>query len=797
MIEKHNRRLGGDIESNGLLHAQGDIKAMDRVHCIGYQDMDSKEEFYFGPPVPLDHPVWDMDTDDPWLSKTRELLADPTSENMEDGVKFLAGASMSVFHNGANFDYRALAKFYPKVDLTAVKKWDTYVMAKLVWPADILLGPDLERGRKGTMPMNLLKSHSLKAWGYRLGNNKDDYRGDLLKFPVLLDETGLDVNAKERYARRWEEWNPYMARYMMQDNRPMVDLFKLIEKRVGWVEPKQGDLVWPEFTFEYEHEYATIIAEQEDFGVRFDMDKALKLERELKNQKAKHEAALKDLFGSWWQPGEIVTPGADRNVKRNDLPSVTVARVSERTGKALAPYVGPPLERYSVDAPYTPIVRTEYNPSSREHLGMRLQDVYGWHPKAYGKNGKPTVDEGTLEEIPEAVIPAEVRKLIKNYFVINKTLGMVSLGAQAWMNKVDEFLRIHGRVDSIGAISRRCTHSSPNTAQCPAVLKAKVGKLVEDTPKDHPLYDTYVQLLAEHGPKHEVILLLLEGRYGWECRELFSADKVGDLLADGTMITEDWELTGVDASSLELIDLGHYLVPYDGGAFRDRVCDPSRDPHTEHSEITGQTRADTKTATYLYVFGGTAYKLSLAIDVKEEEIIELLQYRGLSALLRALVKRFDEDFVAKMDDKQKAKLVKARKIILAFEEKITGIKDLKTNISTAAEKGWIKGMDGSKIHVRKAHAALNTVIQSAGAMSCKVWKVLMHRRMKAEGYIHGVDYKQVLDVHDEVQWTHRPGLGPFIKKMADECMKEAGRMLNLRGEYRTDGKTGHNWAETH
>lgn len=764
MAERHNRRLGGDIESNGLLHAKGDIKAMDRVHCVGYMDMDTAEEFYFGPPVPFDHPVWEMDVDDPHLEATRKLLASPTSENMEDAVKFLADASLSVFHNGANFDYRALAKFYPTVDLSLVKKWDTYVMAKLVWPADVLLGPDLERGRKGKMPMNLLKSHSLKAWGYRLGNNKDDYGGDPIKFPVLLDETGLDVNAKERFARRWEEWNPHMARYMMQDNRPMVDLFKLIEKRVGWVDPQKADLVWPEFTFEYEHEYAQIIAEQEDFGVRFDMDRARKLERELLNQKATHEKSLKELFGTWWQPSEEVTPGADRNVKRTDLPDVTIPRVSPKTGKPLAPYVGPPVERYSVDAPYVPVVRTEFNPSSRDHLGMRLQDVYGWRPKAFGKNGKPTVDEGTLEELPEAVIPEATRKLIKNYFVVNKTLGMLSGGRMAWLNQVREDGRLHGRVDSIGAISRRCTHSSPNLAQCPAVLKKKVKH--------------------EDGTTSEVIQYMLDGRYGWECRELFTAD-------------EGWELTGVDASSLELIDLGHYLVPYDGGAFRDRVCDPARDPHTEHSEITGQTRADTKTATYLYVFGGTAYKLSLSIDVEDSEIIELLQYRGLSALLRALAKRFDEDFVSKMDDKQKAKLVKARKIILAFETKITGIKDLKENISRAAEKGWIKGMDGSKVHVRKAHAALNTVIQSAGAMSCKVWKVLMHRRMKAEGYIHGIDYKQVLDVHDEVQWTHRPGLGPFIKQIADECMKEAGRLLNLRGEYRTDGKTGHNWAETH
>jgi hypothetical protein len=41
------------------------------------------------------------------------------------------------------------------------------------------------------------------------------------------------------------------------------------------------------------------------------------------------------------------------------------------------------------------------NCGSRDHLGMRLQAVYGWKPKKFGKDGKPSVDESTLEEVVE------------------------------------------------------------------------------------------------------------------------------------------------------------------------------------------------------------------------------------------------------------------------------------------------------------------------------------------------------------------------------------------------------------
>lgn len=757
------RRLVGDFEGNGLL----DMGPALRMHCLGTIDMDApgpapsgREEFYYGPAVPYDFD-WDrMPVPD---EATRQLLANPTSLDIADGVRSLQDADMTVFHNGVDYDYIAAEMCYPWFKRPA-KAWDSYVMAKVVWPVDILADPDFKRAKAAInpMPMNLVKRHSLKAWGWRLGDHKADYEGDFHKYPEPRDRPAKAGD--ERFDRRWDEWNGFMAAYMMQDNRPCLKLWNLIEDRVGWNPEVKCSVVWPERVFEVEHEVARIIKRQELHGVHFNVPKAQRLAADLTNELAKIEKQLVATFGSWWATSPVVTPAASRKVKLTYLPDVTRPRFGAK-GQPLAPYVGPPVCEYSPDAPYTPIEWTTFQPSSRDHLGQRLQALYGWKPKMFGKNGKPTVDEGTLEEIPEAVMPKDVRKLLINYFVVAKTLGTLAKGQKAWLNLVDDNGFIHGGMDTAGAITGRCTHKNPNLSGVPAVMKVK---------------DVH-----EDGTKYERVAYGLEGRYGFECKELFEADP-------------GWEFTDCDASSLELIDLGHFLYPLDGGKFSARVCDPNRDPHQEHADLADMTRSDAKTATYLKVYGGGAYKLSLALTVGDDtEVVELLGYRGLPMLLSNLVKRFDQTFVDKLDDNQRARIAKARIILNKFDKNIEGLKALSDDVSKVAERGWLKGLDGRRVYVRKAYAALNTLLQSAGAETCKLWLVLIHQELERRGWVYGKDFKQVLFVHDALSFTHRPGLGPELLEVAFAQIKVAGRMLGLRGEYRAAGKTDKDWARTH
>lgn len=723
-----------DIESDGLLKAvpARNIRQNTQVWCIGGVDLDTGEGLYWGPAVPEGDPYW------------TELLGSPTG-TLEEGYKALAEADELWAHHGIGYDYPALEMLVPGWKRPK-KSYDTLITCKAVWPVDTLIGPDLQTASRLNLSpkekAQFIKSHSLKAWGIRTGTHKQDYTG------------GFDA------------WSPWMANYMMDDIWAGHALLKLTMKRLGWVDPRPDAVVWPELAVEVEMEAARIIFEQEQAGITFDMDAAQRLAAELSNRKAEFDRQLKETFGSWWAYTDPITPTVSRSMVRDDFPNVTIKRYG-KTGKELAPYVGPPKEHYTEGAPYTKIERLTFNPSSRDHLGMRLQAVFGWKPKKFGANGKPTVDESVLEEIPEAVMPSEVRSLILDYFVVTKTLAMVANGARSWIGLAEksEDGKIHGRLDTLGAVTGRGTHSNPNVSQVPAVKKEKI--------KD------------EQGVREEV-LRGLAGKYGWECRELFIAD-------------EDWEQTGVDASSLELILLGHYLALHDGGAFSARVCDPTRDPHAENAEVAGVTRADAKTTIYLKVYGGSAYKLSLdpALIVLPHEVPDLLSYRGLPMMLSNLAKRFDQDFVDKMDDMQKARLAKARKVIVALDEGIDGLKDLMDNVKAAAGRGYLKAFDGRKLHVRKAHAALNALLQSAGAQAVKLWMVLLHRALEARGLVIGVDFKQTMWNHDEFQFTHRPGLGPLIAEEAQRTIKEAGRILKLRGEFRSDAKTGRNWAECH
>lgn len=711
------RKVYYDTEGDNLLD---DIT---KFHCIGAVDLATREQFY-----------WGVDQDA------------TSGRTLEDGLRFLGECDFVIAHNGLGFDRRALTKIYPQRPLPK-KEWDSLILVKLIWPAEVLIGPDMERIKRGQMPAHMMKRHSLAAWGYRTGTHKGDYK---LGF---------------------ETWRPEMASYMMGDNAAGVAIWDLCMKRLGWVDPKPDTYVWPELPIEIEHAVHEIILQQEQDGVCFDMEAALRLAKDLRNEQARMETRLVDIFGSWWQPlddPEVgTTPLADRQMALVGYDDVTIPRVSAKTGKALAPYVGPPKCDYTTTAPHVRVERVTFQPSSRDHLGQRLQAVYGWKPKAYGKNGKPTVDESVLTDIPERVMPEAVRQDIMDYFVVSKTLGTLTQGSKAWIKLAAQSPdgRIHGGMDTLGAVTRRGTHKNPNLSGTPSVQKEKVA--------------------APDGTSTEVVLKGLRGRYGWECRELFTADP-------------GWELTGIDCSSLEMIDLGHYLWPYDDGAFSARVCDPKRDPHQEHAAIAGMLRGDAKTTIYLLIYGGSAYKLSVdpKFKVAPEDIPEYLAYKGLPQLLTHLYKRMGEDF-APLDDIGMAKLAKARITIVKLSEGITGLKEFMRDVQETAKRGWLKALDGGKLYVRKAYAAPNTLLQGGGAVTCKLWMVLLHRKLRAAGLLPGLDFKQILWVHDELQFTHRPGLGPLIKQLAEEAVVEAGVTLKLRGRYRTDGKTGANWAQCH
>lgn len=63
----------------------------------------------------------------------------------------------------------------------------------------------------------------------------------------------------------------------------------------------------------------------------------------------------------------------------------------------------------------------------------------------------------------------------------------------------------------------------------------------------------------------------------------------------------------------------------------------------------------------------------------------------------------------------------------------------------------IIGLDGRPVYVRSPHSALNTLLQSAGALVCKAWVVETERMLREEeGFKHGWDGDFAL-----MAWVHK------------------------------------------
>lgn len=115
----------------------------------------------------------------------------------------------------------------------------------------------------------------------------------------------------------------------------------------------------------------------------------------------------------------------------------------------------------------------------------------------------------------------------------------------------------------------------------------------------------------------------------------------------------------------------------------------------------------------------------------------------------------------------------------------------------ASEKGWIKGVDGRQVSIRSTHAALNSLLQNAGAVAMKLAPVLLYERLIEEGYVWGRDFAQVAHVHDEMQISVRPDLAKHVGEVACWSIEEAGKQLGFRCPLAGEADTGSSWKDTH
>lgn len=357
---------------------------------------------------------------------------------------------------------------------------------------------------------------------------------DTLVMARLLDPTPVGGHSLKEWGRRIgiakmdfdvedfdAGYTEEMGEYCKRDVEVTTKLYHYLKDRLK----RSG---FSDLSIQVEHEVAEITAHQVRNGFKLDVDLASKWQAEMATRIDEITLELQERF-----------------------PPIVTIRISDKTGKRLKDGV------------------EEFNVGSRQQIAKRLGKLgVKWKKKT--PTGQPVIDETTLAnvDIPEA-------KLCGEYLGLVKLKGMVD----SWLKFVDKDThRIHGYVNSCGAVTGRMTHNKPNLAQIPSLKIA---------------------------------------------RECFTVEQ-GNVLV------------GCDASGLELRCLAHYMGDQD---YTDQIL--HGDIHTYNQEAAGlPERNMAKTMIYGLIYGAGDAKLGQIVGggSKEGKVIRETFLTKLPAL-RTLIER--------------------------------------------------------------------------------------------------------------------------------------------------------------
>ncbi len=225
--------------------------------------------------------------------------------------------------------------------------------------------------------------------------------------------------------------------------------------------------------------------------------------------------------------------------------------------------------------------------------------------------------------------------------------------------------------------------------------------------------------------------------YGRECRSFWR-------------VPEGHKLVGCDASGLELRMLAHYMRDE---RYTNEIL--SGDIHTANMKAAGLTdRNQAKTFIYAFLYGAGAAKIGQIVGGGYRE---------------------------------------GQQLIDSFLRNTPALAKQREKVAKHATAGTLPALDGRRLRVRSEHAALNTLLQGAGAIVMKQALVLLADRLST----YDIPHKLVANVHDEFQIEVPENFADVVGKAAVRAIKNAGDVLDLRCPLDAEYNVGNNWAETH
>jgi len=225
--------------------------------------------------------------------------------------------------------------------------------------------------------------------------------------------------------------------------------------------------------------------------------------------------------------------------------------------------------------------------------------------------------------------------------------------------------------------------------------------------------------------------------FGHECRSCWT-------------VPEGKKLVGFDASGLELRMLAHYM---DDKEFTNVLL--TEDIHTRNQLAAGlETRPQAKTFIYAFLYGAGDAKIGSIVGGSARDGADLKQ---------------------------------------RFLRNTPALESLRERVGRASGRGYLTGLDGRRLRVRSEHAALNTLLQAAGAIVMKQALVILDDYAKQ----WKLNYNFIGNIHDEVQSEVDADQAEKYGWLAVECLKAAGIHFGLRCPLDGEYKVGTTWAETH
>lgn len=489
-----------------------------------------------------------------------------------------------------------------------------------------------------------------------------------------------------------------------------------------------------------EHKVADIIAAQERHGVNFDTPTAIKLVEELTEKiEAVDKEAIPQLPLMW-------TKGTSykKVFKLSGAPTDTIQKYCNKVG----------LDISLVSGVFTAYWPQPFDMAKTARVKYTMITL-GWKPNEWNHKDERDFDTAEqrclwVKDYIEKHFTSEPSRVYRN--VMLRALRFK--GKRTYDNLYDHIIEM-----PMVPTSAVITEESLDT------LEGNVGMLLKDRIQLAHRKGLLVGLLDKLRPdgklsasanscatptfraNYRVVVNIPASRsfLGEEIRSLFIPDN------------SDHVFLGSDAAGLEARMLAHYM---NDPVFTDALL--NGDVHTMNQKIAGlPTRDDAKSMLYALMYGAGDNKLGQIVGGGARE----------------------------------GKQIRAR-----LEAGLPSLGRLVERTKKASEKGYLIGLDGRKVLMRRdkegkvqTHKALNTLLQSAGAIVMKYGMIIINQAIEREG----LRAHQVLWQHDELQFSVHKDDVERVTYHANNYVRLAGELLNLNVPLASDAMVGKSWYETH